>query len=86
MNGEMTTRTIQSISDARGVKRMTTTEVKKLREEAKETMWAFYSVNKSNYHESIGDFREEIIVELMKGIAVEEVFESYARSGVSKAA
>ncbi len=77
MNGYMTTSTIREISDARGVKMMTRVEVEKLRNEAKEIMWKYYSDNKLSFHESIRDSREEIIVELMKGVNVEEVFDFF---------
>ena len=77
MNGYMTASTIREISDARGVKMMTRVEVEKLRNEVKEVMWKYYSDNKLSFHVSIRDSREEIIVELMKGVDVEEVFDFF---------
>ncbi len=86
MNGYMTTSTIREISEARGVKMMTRVEVEKLRNQVKEVMWKYYSDNKLSFHESIRDSREEIIVELMKGNDIREVFEIFGGVGILKSA
>jgi len=57
--------------------KLSKTEISKLRMEVKIVMWKFYSENKSLLSEYVRDFREEIIVELMKGESVEDVFDSY---------
>ena len=49
-------------------------------------MWIYFNRNSDCLSEDIGDFREEIIVELMKGGDVEEVFELYGGSGLVKVA
>lgn len=51
--------------------------VDKLRVEVKKVMWKYYSENKHLLPDYVGEFREEIIVELMKGESVEDVFDSY---------
>ena len=65
---------------------VTDIEIRKLREEVKEVMWSFYCENKFSLSEDIGDYREEIIVELMKGKDVKDVFEFYGGSGLVKVA
>ena len=77
MNGYMGSQIVKEISEARGVKKMTDIEVAKLRMSVKIIMWKYYSENKSQLSEYVTDFREEIIVELMKGESVEDVFESF---------
>ena len=77
MNGYMSSQIVKEISESRGVKKMTATEVIKLRMSAKSTMWKYYSENKSLIPEHVREFREDIIVELMKGEPVENVFGSY---------
>lgn len=47
---------------------------------AKKTMCAFYSTNCSDFHEPIREFREEVIVKLMKERDVEMVFEFFEGS------
>jgi len=59
---------------------MKTTEIRKLRSEVKKVMWKYYSENKSSLPDYISEFREEIIVELMKGQSVEVVFDSYGNA------
>jgi len=56
---------------------MTNVEIVKLRSDAKIAMWQYYSENKSLFPDYISEFREDIIVELMKGLSVETVFDSY---------
>lgn len=56
-----------------------------LREEVKEIMWGYFNKNRLNLSEDIGDFREDIIVDLMKGCDVKEVFELYGGVGILKA-
>ena len=56
---------------------MSSVQIAKLRAEAKIIMWQYYSENKSLFPDYIGEFREDIIVELMKGESVETVFEPY---------
>lgn len=85
MNGKMSTRTIREISEARGVKLMRDSEIYKLREEVKRIMWDHYSRNRSLYLDYISNYREEIIVELMKGKQLEEVMAHFAGGGVLKA-
>jgi len=85
MNGQMTTSSIREISETRGIKMMTRSEVVKLRTECKELMWGYYSDNKSIFFDYIGDFREDIIIELMKGGDVVEVFEMYGGKGMLRA-
>jgi hypothetical protein len=77
MNGYMSSQIVKEISESRGVKKMTATEVIKLRMSVKLTMWKYYSENKSLIPEHVREFREDIIVELMKGESVEDVFASY---------
>ncbi|MFC1560313.1 hypothetical protein ACFL3W_00040 [Pseudomonadota bacterium] len=60
---------------------MSNVQIGKLRTEVKIVMWKYYSENKSIFPDYIGDFREEIIVELMKGKSVETVFDSYRGGG-----
>ena len=61
-------------------------EIRKLREEVKGVMWRYYCENKFELNEGIGDFREEIIVELMKGGDVKKVFEFFGRGGLARIA
>ena len=61
-------------------------EIRKLREEVKEIMWGYFCENRFYLSEYVGDFREEIIVELMKGRDVNEVFELFGGSGLVKVA
>jgi hypothetical protein len=56
-----------------------------LREEVKDIMWGYFCENRMNLSADIGDFREDIIVDLMKGCDVKEVFELYGRVGILKA-
>jgi len=77
MNGYMGSQIVKEISEASGVKKMTDSEVGKLRMSVKIIMWKYYSENKSLLPEHVRDFREEIIIELMKGESVEDVFGSY---------
>jgi hypothetical protein len=56
-----------------------------LREEVKEIMWSYFNKNRLNLSVDIGDFREDIIVDLMKGCDVKEVFELYGGVGILKA-
>ena len=60
-------------------------ELGKWREEVKKIMWEYFCENRMNLSEDIGDFREEIIVDLMKGCDVREVFEVYGGLGMLKA-
>jgi hypothetical protein len=55
------------------------------REEAKGIMWGYFNKNRLNLSEDIGEFREDIIVDLMKGCDVKEVFELYGGVRVLKA-
>jgi len=59
-------------------------EIREWREEVKEIMWGYFNKNRMNLSEDIGDFREDIIVDLMKGCDVKEVFELYGGVGVLK--
>lgn len=77
MNGKMTTSTIKNISIARGVKLMRDKEIRHLRGEMKQVMWAHYKTHKLSFHESVRGYREEILVELMKGREVREVFDQF---------
>jgi hypothetical protein len=77
MNGYMNSQIVKEISESRGVKKMTATEVIKLRMSVKEIMWKYYSENRSSIPDHVPEFREEIIIELMKGESVEVVFGSY---------
>ena len=56
---------------------MSSVQIGKLRAEVKIVMWKYYSENRPLFPDYIGEFREEIIVELMKGESVEDVFDSY---------
>jgi hypothetical protein len=56
-----------------------------LREEVKEIMWVYFKKNRLKLSEDIGEFREAIIVDLMKGCDVKEVFELYGVVGILKA-
>ena len=56
-----------------------------LREEVKEIMWGYFCKNRMNLSADIGDFREDIIVDLMKGCDVKEVFELYGGVGILNA-
>ena len=56
---------------------MSDIQVGKLRMEVKKVMWKYYSENKSLFPEYVREFREEIIVELMMGESVEDVFDSF---------
>jgi len=56
----------------------------KWREEVKEIMWNYYKKNRLILSADIGDFREQIIVDLMKGCDVKEVFELYGGTGMLK--
>jgi hypothetical protein len=56
-----------------------------LREEVKEIMWSYFKKNRLNLSVDISDFREDIIVDLMKGCDVKEVFELYGGVGMLKA-
>jgi len=61
-------------------------KIEKLRSDVKTVMWKYYSENKPLFPDYIGEFREDIIVELMKGESVEDVFDSYrVTAGLSKA-
>jgi len=77
MNGYMGSQIVKEISEARGVKKMTDIEVAKLRMSVKIIMWKYYSENKSQLSEYVREFREDIIVQLMKGESVEDVFDSF---------
>ena len=57
----------------------------KWREEVKEIMWGYFCENRMNLSGYIGEFREDIIVDLMKGCDVKEVFELYGGVGILKA-
>ena len=60
-------------------------KLRELREEVKEIMWVYFCENRMNLSVDIGDFREDIIVDLMKGFDVKEVFELYGGVGMLKA-
>jgi hypothetical protein len=60
-------------------------KLKTLREEVKVIMWCYFKKNKLNLNQDICDFREEIIVDLMKGGDVKDVFELYGGVGMLKA-
>ena len=57
-------------------------KLRELREEVKEIMWEYFCENRMNLSEDIGEFREDIIVDLMKGCDVKEVFELYGGRGL----
>ena len=57
--------------------KLSQSDIRKLREEVKQVMWKYYSENKHLLADYVGEFREDIIVELMKGESVEDVFDSY---------
>ena len=59
---------------------MSNVQIVKLRSDAKIAMWQYYSENKPLFPDYISEFREYIIVELMKGQSVENVFDSYRAS------
>jgi hypothetical protein len=59
-------------------------EIREWREEVKKIMWEYFNKNRLNLSEDIGDFREDIIVDLMKGCDVKEVFELYGGVGILK--
>jgi hypothetical protein len=77
---------VDSLLKKYGLGMITRTKLKDLREEVKGVMWSYFNRNRDCLSEDIGDFREEIIVELMKGGDVEEVFELYGGSGLVKVA
>ena len=56
---------------------MSNAKIEKLRADVKTVMWKYYSENKPLFPDYISEFREDIIVELMKGQSVEDVFDSY---------
>jgi hypothetical protein len=60
---------------------MSNVQIGNLRTEVKIVMWNYYSENKPLFPDYIGEFREDIIAELMKGESVENVFDSYRGSG-----
>ena len=60
-------------------------KLRNLREEVKEIMWSYFNENRLNLSVDVGDFREDIIVDLMKGCDVKEVFELYGGAGILKA-
>jgi hypothetical protein len=74
MNGQISTTTIRDISVAQGIKRMTGLKLEQLRTESKRMMWEYYSTHKSTLPVYIREYREDIIIELMKGASVEDVF------------
>jgi hypothetical protein len=86
MNGAMSNNIINKISVSRGMKKLSANGVSKLRSEVKEVMWKYYSVNKLNLPDYIGEFREKIIIELMKGEDVEDVFNSVLEDEVLRVA
>jgi hypothetical protein len=65
----------QEILNSHGLKKISDNGISKLRMKSKEVMWKYYSVNKSNSPDYIGELRDEIITELMKGRTVGEVFD-----------
>ena len=76
----------QGILNSHGLKKLPGNGVTNLRSEVKEVMWKYYSVNKLNLPDYIGELREEIIIELMKGEDVEQVFDSVLEEEVLRAA
>ena len=87
MNGQMYTTNILDIALAQGIKKITDVKIRQLRNEAKQTMWEYYSTHKSALPERIREFREDITIELMKGTPVEDVFNSVLEDlGLSRAA
>ena len=61
-------------------------KLRELREEVKEVMWGYFCENRMNLSEDIGEYREDIIIDLMKGCDVKEVFELYGGRGLVKVA
>lgn len=86
INGEMSIRTIREISAARGKKRISRNDIIRLRDEAKRIMWKHYSFNKASYPDFIRNYREQIIVALMKGGEVESVFRTILKIDERKVA
>jgi len=80
MDEKFTTREIKHISDSRGVRLMRESDINKLRDECLQIMWKHYSENKSKYSRNISDFRDDIILGLMEGKEVEDVFDSVTPS------
>lgn len=76
MNGKMSALIIRDVALTRGVEKITALKIAKLRNESKREMWEYYLANKAVLPEYIREFREEIIVELMKGRSAEEAFGS----------
>jgi hypothetical protein len=76
MNKQIPTTTIRDISTAQGVKRITALKLEQLRAESKRVMWEYYSAHKTTLPKYIKEYREDIIIGLMKGLSVEEVFNS----------
>jgi len=66
----------QELLNSRGLKKLSDNGISKLRKEVKEVMWKYYPVNNLNLPDYIGEFREEIIIELMKGNTVERITRS----------
>ena len=57
---------------------MTKTKDVRTRAEAKKLMWEYYRDNKASLPKWIGECREEVIIRLIVGENVGEVFESLA--------
>ena len=56
---------------------MTTKTTTRTRAAAKKLMWEYYRDNKASLPEWIGEFRDEVIVALTSGVAVDLVFSEY---------
>ena len=54
---------------------MTKKTTTRTRAEAKKLMWEYYSENKASLPKWIGEFREEILTDLMIGFSIAAVFE-----------
>ncbi len=66
----------KEIVKARGLSRLTIANAEILKMDAMKVMWKYYSEHKKVLPKNIREFRGEIIVRLMKGEDVVEVFSS----------
>ena len=56
---------------------MAKTKETRTRAEAKKLMWEYYRDNKASLPKWIGEFREEIITNLISGVSVQVAFELF---------
>ena len=59
---------------------MTKTRETRTRAEAKKLMWEYYRDNKTSLPKWIGEFREDILADLVVGVQVEHSFANVVRN------